>query len=136
MVKDIIKDTVFLKQKSSKATKFDLNVVTDLNDTLNAHKENCVGMAANMIGVKKNIIIVSLGMTNLIMLNPKILKKGKPYETSEGCLSLNGMRKTKRYENILVEYEDSSFVKHTASFSGHIAQIIQHEIDHCNGIII
>ena len=136
MIKNIIKDTSFLKQKSTKATLFDAQVAIDLNDTLNAHKDRCVGMAANMIGIKKNMIIVSLGMTNLIMLNPKIIKKGKPYDAMESCLSLEGSRKTKRYENILVEYQDTKMELHTANFSGYVAQIIQHEIDHCNGILI
>lgn len=136
MVREIVKDLIFLSQKSKPATKLDLNIVNDLQDTLLAHKDSCVGMAANMIGYHKSIIIVDTGLINMVMINPKIIKKFKPYETEEGCLSLLGVRNTKRYENIEVEYEDILFKKTRKTFNGFTAQIIQHEIDHCNGIII
>ncbi len=136
MIRPIVKDIFFLGQKSEEATKQDLPVGQDLMDTLNANQERCVGMAANMIGVKKRIIIVNMGFLNVVMYNPVIVKKDTPYETEEGCLSLEGVRKTKRYENIEVEYLDSSWKKHKQRYSGWTAQIIQHEIDHLSGIII
>ena len=136
MIKPIMRDVLFLGQKSEEATKEDMQVVKDLLDTLQANAEHCVGMAANMIGVKKRIIVVNMGFINVAMLNPVILKKAKPYETEEGCLSLAGVRKTKRYEEIEVEYLDQNFKKQRQKYSGWTAQIIQHEIDHCNGIII
>ena len=105
-------------------------------DTLRANQDHCVGMAANMIGVKKKIIIVNMGIMNVVMYNPVIVKKDTPYETEEGCLSLSGVRKTTRYQNIEVEYYDSSWRKHRQSYSGWTAQIIQHECDHLAGIII
>ena len=105
-------------------------------DTLRANQERCVGMAANMIGVKKRIIIVNLGIMNVVMYNPVIVKKDTPYETEEGCLSLTGVRKTTRYQNIEVEYLDGSWKKHRQRYSGWTAQIIQHECDHLEGIII
>ncbi len=136
MVKPIIKDILFLSQKSPPATQADKQVITDLLDTLQANKEHCVGMAANMIGVKKRIIVVSMGFMNIPMINPVITKKSKPYETEESCLSLTGVRKTTRYETIEVEYLDVNFKKHKQTYSGWIAQIIQHECDHLEGIII
>ena len=136
MVKTIVKDIFFLNQKSELATIADKQVGVDLLDTLNAHEKECVGMAANMIGVKKNIIVVNIGFANLVMFNPRIIKKIKPYETEEGCLSLVGVRKTTRYEEITVEYEDMNFKKQKGTYLGFVAQIIQHEIDHCNGIVI
>lgn len=136
MIRPIVKDIFFLGQKSETATKQDLNVGHDLMDTLQANRERCVGMAANMIGIKKRIIIVSMGLLNVVMYNPVIVKKDSPYETEEGCLSLTGVRKTKRYENIEVEYYDSSWKKHRQKYSGWTAQIIQHECDHLEGIII
>lgn len=136
MIKPIIKDVFFLGQKSEPATKQDLSVGQDLQDTLTANSERCVGMAANMIGVKKHIIIVNIGFMNLVMYNPVILKKDTPYETEEGCLSLEGVRKTTRYQNIEVEYLDGSWQKHRQRFTGWTAQIIQHECDHLEGIII
>ena len=131
-----MKDILFLGQKSEPATKQDLSVGQDLQDTLQANRDRCVGMAANMIGVRKKIIIVNMGLINVVMYNPVILKKDSPYETEEGCLSLTGIRKTIRYENIEVEYQDSSWKKHRQKFSGWTAQIIQHEVDHLNGVII
>ena len=136
MIKSIIRDIFFLGQKSEEATKQDLSVGQDLQDTLIANQDRCVGMAANMIGIKKRIIIVNIGFVNIVMYNPVIVKRDSPYETEEGCLSLDGVRKTIRYENIEVEYLDSSWKKHRQQYSGWTAQIIQHEVDHLNGIII
>ncbi len=136
MIKPIVKDVFFLGQKSDPATKQDLSVGQDLQDTLVANQDRCVGMAANMIGVRKRIIIVNIGIMNLVMYNPVILKKDTPYETEEGCLSLEGVRKTTRYQNIEVEYLDSSWKKHRQKFSGWTAQIVLHELDHLEGVII
>ena len=136
MIKPIVKDVFFLGQKSEPATKQDLSVGQDLQDTLAANQDRCVGMATNMIGVRKRIIIVNIGFMNLVMYNPVILKKDTPYETEEGCLSLEGVRKTTRYQNIEVEYLDSSWKKHRQKFSGWTAQIVLHELDHLEGVII
>lgn len=136
MVKPIMKDIFFLNQKSEPATKDDMQVVTDLLDTLKANEDGCVGMAANMIGVKKRIIVVNMGFMNVPMINPVIVKKSGAYETEEGCLSLTGVRKTTRYQDIEVEYMDAGWNKQRQKFSGWIAQIIQHECDHLEGIII
>ena len=136
MIRPIIRDIFFLSQKAENAVLTDLFVGQDLQDTLQANAGRCVGMAANMIGVKKRIIIVNMGMMNVVMYNPVIVKKDTPYETEEGCLSLDGVRRTTRFQNIEVEYQDSSFKKHREKYTGWIAQIIQHEIDHTRGIII
>ncbi len=136
MVKEIMRDPFFLAQKSVPATKADLQVGRDLMDTLKAHQEGCVGMAANMIGVKKNIIIVNMGFVDLVMFNPVITSKSGPYQTEEGCMSLVGLRKTTRYQDIEVEYYDFAWKKQRQKLSGWTAQIAQHEIDHCNGIVI
>lgn len=136
MIRPIVKDIMFLSRKSEQAVLSDLQIAKDLQDTLAAHRESCVGMAANMIGYSKNIIIVSLGFADLVMLNPEITKKADPYETEEGCLSLAGVRKTRRYRKITVEYQDMQMKKHTQEFFGRTAQIIQHEIDHCRGVLI
>ncbi|CEN76839.1 peptide deformylase [[Clostridium] sordellii] len=136
MIRNIVKDVSFLAQKSEIATKDDVGVVNDLIDTLNANLDNCVGMAANMIGVKKRILVFTVGSIIVPMINPVILKKEKPYEAEESCLSLIGFRKTIRYENIEVEYLDINFKKHKQVFTGFTAQIIQHEVDHFEGIII
>ena len=136
MVKPIMKDVLFLKQKSEPATKDDMCVVTDLHDTLKAHEDGCVGMAANMIGINKRIIAVNMGFMNIAMLNPVIVKKANPYQTQEGCLSLIGIRDTTRYQDIEVEYFDINWNKQKQKFTGWIAQIIQHECDHLEGIII
>ena len=136
MVKEIVRDVLFLGQKSEPATKADMQVAIDLQDTLKANRAGCVGLAANMIGVKKNIIIVNMGFVDVIMFNPVITKKDTPYETEEGCLSLTGVRKTTRYENIEVEYYDMQWKKQIIKLSGWPAQICQHEYDHLNGIII
>lgn len=113
-----------------------LLLIQDLLDTLEANRDRCVGMAANMIGVKKNIIVINIGMINMAMVNARIIKKSQPYETEEGCLSLDGVRKTTRYRNIEVEYLDRNFKKQKQMYSGWIAQIIQHELDHVAGVII
>lgn len=136
MIRPIVKDIFFLSQVSEPANKSDLSIGKDLKDTLSFHKNECVGMAANMIGFKKNIIIISLGIDSLLMFNPTILSKKHSYETKESCLSLSGERKTIRYKDIIVSYLDTSWKKHIQSFSGFTAQIIQHEIDHLNGKII
>ena len=136
MIKPIVRDIFFLGQKSEEANRQDLSAGQDLQDTLKANQERCVGMAANMIGVKKRIIIVNMGFMNVVMYNPVIVKKDTPYETEEGCLSLDGVRKATRYQNIEVEYLDSSWKKHRQKYSGWTAQIIQHEVDHLSGIII
>ncbi|MEN8076412.1 peptide deformylase [Clostridioides difficile] len=136
MIRPIVKDVLFLGQKSEEATKEDIRVIDDLVDTLRANIDDCVGMAANMIGVKKRIIVFCAGDIIVPMVNPVIIRKQNSYETEECCLSLTGFRKTERYETIEVEYLDKSFNKQKQTFSGFVAQIIQHEIDHCNGIII
>ncbi len=136
MIKPIVKDIIFLGQKSEISTKDDMQVVQDLKDTLSAHRNGCVGMAANMIGYRKRTIIVSLGIVDLVMINPVIISKNGEYETEEGCLSLQGKRKTKRYKNIEVKFMDAGFNEQKQKFSGYVAQIIQHECDHLEGIII
>ena len=136
MVKTIVRDLLFLGQKSEETTQKDGQVIQDLQDTLAAHREGCVGMAANMIGYRKRSIIVSTGFYDLVMNNPIILSKAEPYETEEGCLSLDGVRKTTRYRKIEVRYQDVYFKEQRQSFNGFIAQIIQHEMDHLDGIII
>ena len=136
MVREVVHDVLFLGQKSESATQEDKQIAIDLLDTLKAHEEGCVGMAANMIGVKKRIIAVNMGFMNVAMFNPVIVKKSGAFETEEGCLSLIGVRKTTRYEEIEVEYEDMNFTKQHQKFSGWTAQIIQHECDHLEGIII
>lgn len=137
MVKELMHDPFFLVLKSETATKEDLQVAEDLLDTLTAHKEGCVGMAANMIGVRKRIIAFDNDGKYMVMFNPEIIKKSDPYETEEGCLSLlGGPRKCKRYKNIKVQWQTAEFQTRIKTFSGFSAQIIQHEIDHCNGILI
>ena len=136
MVKQIVRDIFFLGQKSEEATRQDLAIGQDLQDTLKANQDRCVGMVANMIGVKKRIIIVNMGLMNIVMYNPMIVKKDTPYETEEGCLSLDGVRKTTRYQKIEVEYLDAGWKKHRQKYSGWTAQIIQHEADHLDGVII
>lgn len=131
-----MRDLFFLRQKAEKATEADRQTAIDLLDTLKAHEDGCVGMAANMIGVNKAIIAVNMGFMNVAMFNPKIVKKNGKYETEEGCLSLDGVRKCVRYQEIEVEYEDINFKRQRQKYSGWTAQIIQHECDHLNGIII
>lgn len=136
MKKDIMKDVFFLGQKSENATQEDRQIIEDLKDTLKANRERCVGMAANMIGYRKRIIIISMGFMDVVMVNPAIVSKSLSYDTEEGCLSLDGVRKTKRYKKIRVQYQDENFEKHTQEYDGYIAQIIQHECDHLDGVII
>ena len=136
MIKEIVKDVLFLEQKSEPATKEDAHVVTDLIDTLKANLDHCVGMAANMIGVKKRILVFTMEPMIVPMINPVILKKEKPYLTEESCLSLEGFRQTTRYETIEVKFLDANFKEKTQVFNGFVAQIIQHEMDHFEGIII
>lgn len=136
MVREIMKDPFFLGQKSEPATKEDVTIGRDLMDTLQAHRDGCVGMAANMIGIRKSIIIVNMGIMDMVMFNPRILSAKNPFETEEGCLSLTGVRKTTRYEEIEVEFRDMDWKLQRRAFTGWTAQIIQHEVDHCNGIVI
>ena len=136
MVQKIVRDVLFLGQTSVIAQPEDIKVGLDLQDTLRANSDRCVGVAANMIGVRKRIIIVNMGIMNVVMFNPVIVRKDTPYEAEEGCLSLEGVRKTTRYQNIVVEYFDTGWKKRRQKYSGWTAQIIQHEVDHLDGIII
>ncbi len=136
MIREIVKDELFLAIKSEEATKKDYQIAVDLVDTLRAHADECVGMAANMIGFSKNIIIVNVHEDYVIMYNPVILSKEGEYETEEGCLSLVGSRKCIRYKKIEVEYSDINWKKKVKKFSGFTAQIVQHEVDHLHGVII
>ena len=137
MVKELIHDPIFLAKKAEPATKADLQTAADLLDTLTAHRETCVGMAANMIGVCKRIIAFDNGGSYMVMFNPKIVKAAGIYETEESCLSLlGGPRKTKRFQKIKVEYQTGTFQTRLKTFEGWTAQIIQHEVDHCDGILI
>ena len=137
MVKELIHDPIFLAQKSVPATSDDLQIAQDLLDTLEFHRHTCVGMAANMIGKAVQIIVFDNGGKPMLMLNPQIIKQAGEYETEEGCLSLlGGPRKTKRYQKIKVQYQTLEFQTRLKTFEGWTAQIIQHEVDHCNGILI
>ena len=137
MVRELMHDPIFLARKSAEATPEDLGTARDLLDTLNAHRDGCVGMAANMIGVCRRIIVFDDGGKLELMLNPEIIKASGEYETEEGCLSLlGGPRKTKRFRKIKVRYQTEQFQVRIKTFEGFTAQIIQHEIDHCNGILI
>ena len=136
MVCPIMRDPLFLSQPSDRATPADRAVITDLLDTLCAHHDGCVGMAANMIGVRKRIIAVSMGPVNVAMVNPVIVRHSGPYEAQEGCLSLTGTRKTKRFQTIKMQWQNEKFQTRLKTFTGWTAEIIQHEIDHCEGIII
>ncbi|MDV7719435.1 peptide deformylase [Pediococcus ethanolidurans] len=136
MIKPINRNTNTLSKKAIKATKADAQTVTDLLDTLKAHQADCVGMAANMIGVNKRIIAFQMGVLPVALINPIITKKSSPFSTKEGCLSLSGERSTTRYKHIEVTYQDQNFITHQQQFSDWIAQIIQHEVDHCEGILI
>ncbi|MBO5935440.1 MAG: peptide deformylase [Clostridia bacterium] len=137
MIKQLTHDPIFLSLKSEVATKEDLQVAEDLFDTLVAHKDGCVGMAANMIGERKRIIAFDNEGTYMVMFNPKIVKKSEPYETEEGCLSLlGGPRKCKRYKTIKVQWQTAEFQTRIKTFTGFPAQIIQHEIAHCDGVLI
>ena len=137
MIRPLIHDPMLLAQKSAPATKEDISVARDLLDTLMAHKDTCVGMAANMIGVRKRIIVFDNEGKYMTMFNPEIIKKSGPYDTEEGCLSLfGGPRKCKRYQTVKVQWQNELFQTRIKNFTGWTAQIIQHEIDHCNGILI
>ena len=136
MIKPVVRDVILLARKSAEATEEDADVGRDLTDTLTANSKRCVGMAANMIGIPKRIIVVNAGGSVLLMYNPVILKKEGRYETEEGCLSLDGVRKTVRFRTVEVEYRDGSWKKRKQRFSGRTAQIVQHEMDHLEGILI
>ena len=136
MIREICKDETFLAQKAAPATESDLDTAQDLLDTLAAHKDGCVGMAANMIGVNKQIIVFDNEGTYQVLFNPVILKRSGAYEAEEGCLSLTGTRKTKRFQTIKVQWQNERFQTRCKTFTGFPAEIIQHEIDHCNGILI
>lgn len=135
-IRPIVKDIKFLSQKSEPATKEDAYIIQDLMDTLKAHDQECIGIAANMIGYKKRIIVVSMGSFNVAMINPEIIRKEQPYTIEEGCLCYDVEQKTKRYMEIEVKYLDATFHERTQVFNNWIAQVIQHEIDHCDGILI
>ena len=136
MIRPIMHDPLFLAQKSAPASEADRQIIIDLSDTLRANLDRCVGMAANMIGEKKRIIVFCIGPAQMVMINPQIIAKSGEYETEEGCLSLTGVRKAKRWQKITVKYQDQLFRQNTGTFEGFTAQIIQHEIDHCDGILI
>ena len=136
MIRDICKDEAFLAQKAEPATPEDISVALDLLETLEHHQDGCVGMAANMIGMNKRIIAFEDEGGYMVMFNPEIIKKSGPYDTEEGCLSLTGTRPTKRWQAIKVRWQNEKFQERLKTFAGWTAQIIQHEIDHCEGIII
>lgn len=136
MIRDIVKDPLFLQQKSVLATKEDIKIGTDLLDTLAYHRENCLGMAANMIGESKRIIIISMGFVDLVMFNPMIISKKDPFHAEESCLSLSGSRKTTRYKEIKVDYLDHHWMKKSLTLTDLPAQVCQHELDHLEGILI
>ncbi len=136
MIREICKDVIFLAQKAEPATPDDLPVAADLLETLEYHKDGCVGIAANMIGVNKRIIAFDNDGEYMVMFNPEILRKSGPYETEEGCLSLAGVRPVKRWKTIKVQWQNEKFQQRIKNFTGWTAEIIQHEIDHCEGIII
>lgn len=136
MICEICKDEFFLRLPSREATAEDMDIARNLLDTLEAHSDGCVGMAANMIGVSKRIIAFDCEGTYMVMFNPVILKKERAYQTEEGCLSLSGSRRTERYQSIKVQWQNEKFQTRVKTFTGWTAQIIQHEIDHCNGILI
>ena len=136
MIRDICKDEAFLARKAEPATADDLGTAQDLLDTLAAHKEGCVGMAANMIGVNKRIIVFDDDGKYQVMFNPVIVKRDRPYEAEEGCLSLTGRRKTKRFQTVKVQWQNEKFQTRLKTFTGWTAEIIQHEIDHCEGVLI
>jgi len=136
MVREIMKDEAFLAEASEKATAEDMDTARDLLETLEAHKAGCVGMAANMIGVRRRIIAFDNEGSYMVMFNPEVVKKSGAYEAEEGCLSLAGTRKTRRWQSIKVQYQNEKMQIRLKTFTGWTAQIIQHEIDHCEGIII
>ena len=136
MIRPIVKDVMILSRKSLPATKQDIPIGKDLLDTLAANASACVGMAANMIGINKRIIVVNTGVMNIVMFNPVIESRSGRYETQEGCLSLTGLRATVRYQSVSVSYMDINWKKQKLKLTGWPAQIVQHEIDHCDGIVI
>ncbi len=136
MIREICKDEAFLAQKAEPATPDDLQIAADLLETLEHHKDGCVGMAANMIGVNKRIIAFDNEGTYMVMFDPEIIKKSEPYQAVEGCLSLTGTRTAKRWKSIKVRWQNEKFQERLKTFTGWTAQIIQHEIDHCEGVII
>ena len=136
MIRPVVRDPIFLAQKSAPAMAEDLQTAQDLLDTLEAHKDGCVGMAANMIGVSRRVIAFDNEGAYMVMFNPEIVKSSGPYTAEEGCLSLDGLRKAKRYRSIKVQYQNEQFQTRFKTFTGWTAQIIQHEIDHCNGVLI
>ena len=136
MIREICRDETFLAQKAAPATADDLATAQDLLDTLTAHRDGCVGMAANMIGVCKRIIAFDNEGTYMVMFNPVIVRQSGPYEAQEGCLSLTGVRKTKRFQTVKVQWQNEQFQTRLKTFTGWTAEIIQHEIDHCEGILI
>ena len=136
MVREIMRDEAFLARKAEPAVPDDLHVAQDLLDTLAAHKDGCVGMAANMIGVNKRVIAFDNEGEYMVMFNPEIIKKSGPYQAEEGCLSLSGVRKAKRWKSIKVQYQNEKFQTRFKTFTGWTAQIIQHEIDHCEGVLV
>ncbi|WP_418736823.1 peptide deformylase [Dysosmobacter sp.] len=136
MIREICRDETFLSQKAAPAAPDDLATAQDLLDTLAAHKDGCVGMAANMIGVCKRIIAFDNEGTYMVMFNPVIVRQSGPYEAQEGCLSLTGVRKTKRFQTVKVQWQNEKFQTRLKTFTGWTAEIIQHEIDHCEGILI
>lgn len=136
MVREIMRDVIFLAQRSTPASPENFSTADDLLETLQAHKDGCVGMAANMIGVSRRIIAFDNDGQYMVMFNPEILKKSGPYETEEGCLSLDGVRKTKRWQSVKVQYQNREFQTRIKTFTGFTSEIIQHELDHCDGILI
>ena len=136
MIRPIVRDVLFLGRKSEPATRMDGAVGRDLRDTLRANRDRCVGMAANMIGVGKRVIIVNVAFADVVMYNPVLLSKDTPYEAEEGCLSLTGTRTARRFRSITVRYQNERFETRLKTYTGFPAQIIQHEIDHCNGVLI
>lgn len=136
MIKEIVRDPIFLQIKSEPASEADLQTARDLLDTLEEHKDGCVGMAANMIGVSKRIIAFDDNGKHTVMFNPEIVKSSGAYESEEGCLSLSGTRRTKRFRSIKVSYLNEKMLPRVKTYTGFTAQIIQHEIDHCNGVLV
>jgi peptide deformylase len=136
VVREIVRDIIFLSQPSAAATPEDIGAADDLLQTLTAHRDGCVGMAANMIGVARRIIAFDNNGEYMVMFNPEIIKKSGPYQAEEGCLSLDGVRKTKRWQSVKIKFQNREFQTRFKTFTGFPAQIIQHEIDHCSGILI
>ena len=136
MIRPVVRDVLFLSRKSEPATERDRPLGRDLRDTLQANRDRCVGMAANMIGVNRRAIVVNIGFADVVMFNPVLLARDTPYEAEEGCLSLSGTRKARRFRSIKVQYQNEKFETRLKTYTGWTAQIIQHEIDHCSGVLI